>query len=123
MAPLLFNLAFEVIPSRLRINLKGTTEYKSTQVLAYVDDTAIISWSLPDATEIYKKLAIAAREIGLEINTDKTKLLIQTEKLEKRISRQQVGMHHLKDAKAKLWAVAQQEKMIGPGKQLTVMLT
>jgi hypothetical protein len=42
---------------------------------------------LSDATEIYNKLAIAEREIGLEINTSKTKLLIQTEKLEKRISR------------------------------------
>jgi hypothetical protein len=81
---------------------------------------------LSDATEIYNKLAIAATEIGLEINADKTKLLIQTEKLRnwKRESLDtQVWRHHLKEAKAQLWVAAPQEKMISPERQLTVMLT
>lgn len=37
---------------------------------------AIISQSLSDVTEIYNELAIAVKEISLEINTNKTKLLI-----------------------------------------------
>jgi hypothetical protein len=69
-------LALVFILRRLSTDLKRTTECKSTRVLAYADDIAVISWSLSDATEIYNKLAIAATETGLEINTNKTKLLI-----------------------------------------------
>jgi sorting nexin-29 len=76
LAPLLFNLALEFILRRLSIDLEGTLEYKSTQILAYADDIAIISWSLSDVTEIYNELASTAKEMGLDINSNKTKLLI-----------------------------------------------
>jgi sorting nexin-29 len=46
LAPLLFNLALEFILRRISIDLEGTLEYKSTQILAYADDIAIISRSL-----------------------------------------------------------------------------
>jgi sorting nexin-29 len=85
LAPLLFNLALEFILRRLSIDLEGTLEYKSTQILAYADDTAIISGSLSDAMEIYNELAIEAKEMGLEINTNTTKLLIQSRKVDKQI--------------------------------------
>jgi hypothetical protein len=52
LAPLLFNVASEFILKRLSIDLKGTIEYRSTQVLAYADGIAIISQSLSHATEI-----------------------------------------------------------------------
>jgi hypothetical protein len=55
--PLLFNVALKFILRRLYIYLRQTTEHKSTQILAYADDTAIISWSSSDATEIYNELA------------------------------------------------------------------
>jgi hypothetical protein len=61
LAPLLFNLALEFILRRLSIDLEGTIEYKSTQILACADDIAIISRSLSDATEIYNELATAAK--------------------------------------------------------------
>lgn len=41
--PLLFNLALEFILRRLSIDLEGTIEYKSTQILAYADDIVIPS--------------------------------------------------------------------------------
>jgi sorting nexin-29 len=85
LAPLLFNLALEFILRRLSIDLEGTIEYKSTQILAFADDIAIISRSLSDATEIYNELAIAAKEMGLGINTNKTKLLIQSRRADKQI--------------------------------------
>jgi hypothetical protein len=85
LAPLLFNLALEFILRRLSIDLEGTIEYKSTQILAYADDTDIISRSLSDATETYNELAIAAKDMGLEINTNKTKLLIQSRRADKQI--------------------------------------
>jgi hypothetical protein len=40
---------------------------------------------LSDATEIYNELAIAAKEMGLQINIDKTKLLIQSRRADKQI--------------------------------------
>lgn len=46
---------------------------------------AIISQSLSDVTEIYNELAIAVKEISLEINTNKTKLLIQSWRADKQI--------------------------------------
>jgi hypothetical protein len=51
LAPLLFNLALEFVLRRLSTDLKGTIEYKSRRVLAYVDGIAIVFRSLPDATE------------------------------------------------------------------------
>jgi sorting nexin-29 len=85
LAPLLFNLALEFILRRLSIDLEGTLEYKSTQILAYADDIAIISRSLSDATKICNELATAAKEMGLEINTNKTQLLIQIRRADKQI--------------------------------------
>jgi hypothetical protein len=38
---------------------------------------------LSDATEIYNELAIATKEMGLEINTNKTKLLTQSRRADK----------------------------------------
>jgi hypothetical protein len=80
LAPLLFNLALEFILRRLSIGLEGTIEYKSTQILAHADDIAIISRSVSDATETCNELATAAKEMGLEIDTNTTKLLIQKPK-------------------------------------------
>jgi hypothetical protein len=40
---------------------------------------------LSDATEIYNELPIAAKERSLEINTNKTKLLIQSQRANKPI--------------------------------------
>jgi hypothetical protein len=51
--------------------------------LAYADD-AFISQSLSDATETYNELAVA-KEMGLEINTNKTKLLIQGQRADKQV--------------------------------------
>jgi sorting nexin-29 len=76
LAPLLFNLALGFILGRLSIDLEGTIGYKSTQILAYADDITIISRSSSDATEIYNELATAAKVMGLEINTNKTQILI-----------------------------------------------
>jgi hypothetical protein len=64
---------------RLSIDLKGTIDCKSTQVLAYADNTAIISRSLSDTTPIHNELAIAAKEMGSGINTNKTKLTFGVE--------------------------------------------
>jgi sorting nexin-29 len=75
----------EFILRRLSIDLEGTLEYKSTQILAYADDIAIISRSLSDATKIYNELATAAKEMGLDINRNKTKLLIQSRREDKQI--------------------------------------
>jgi hypothetical protein len=71
---LLLNSALESVVRRLITDLKGTT-----------DDVAITSRPLSEATEIYRELAITAKEMGLEINTDKTKLLIQSRKADKQI--------------------------------------
>jgi hypothetical protein len=78
LAPMLFNLVLKFILRRLRFDLKGLIECKSTQDLTYADDIAILSCSLSDMMETYNELAVAVKEMGLEISTNKTKLLIQS---------------------------------------------
>jgi hypothetical protein len=51
LATLLFNSALEFILRGLSVDLEGRIEYKSTWVLAYADDIAVISWSMSDVTE------------------------------------------------------------------------
>jgi hypothetical protein len=79
-APLLFNLALEIILRKPSIDQKGTIECKSTQLLAYADGTVVTFRSLSDATEMYSKLATAAKEMSLEINENKTKFLYSESK-------------------------------------------
>jgi hypothetical protein len=64
---------------RLSIDLKGMIECKSTPALTYADNTAIISRSLSDTTRVHNELAIAAKEMGSEININKTKLSFRVE--------------------------------------------
>jgi hypothetical protein len=47
--------------------MKGRMEFKTTQVLAFADDTAIISRSLSGATETYVGRSISKLQMDIEL--------------------------------------------------------
>jgi len=65
--------------------------YKSTQILGYADDLNILGRTINSVTELYKELDRAASAVGLKINTDKTKTMVQTRQGNK------YGSHKLKE--------------------------
>jgi hypothetical protein len=73
---MLFNIALEKIIRDANINQRGNIFYKSVQILAYADDTDIISRSPKSLQEATIALDRAARRMGLEINQAKTKHMI-----------------------------------------------
>jgi endonuclease/exonuclease/phosphatase family metal-dependent hydrolase/ribosomal protein S28E/S33 len=78
LAPILFNLALEYVIRRIPVDTKGTLLFKSTQVVAYADDINIMARSLVGAKEVLVNLDSSAREVGLRINENKTKVMTQT---------------------------------------------
>lgn len=87
LACFLFNLALEKAIRQLGVNSRGTILYKSTHLLVYADDIDIIARSVVDLKENFINIEKAAREIGLEINEEKTKVFISitSEKTARRI--------------------------------------
>lgn len=80
LAPLLFNLALEHTIRQIPIDTKGTLFFKSTQLVAFADDINILSRSAQRAKETLLNLDDAAKEVGLQINESKTKIMTQTRK-------------------------------------------
>ena len=70
---LLFNLALESVIRKTELNRRGTIMTRSVQILAFADDVNIIARSQRDMSEAFLTLSNAAKEIGLQINYEKTK--------------------------------------------------
>jgi hypothetical protein len=78
LAPLLFNLALEYAIRKLLVNLKGTLEYHTTQIVGYANDICLLSRNIKAIKETYQELNSAAMEIGLSTNVSRTQAMIFT---------------------------------------------
>jgi len=58
------------------VNKEGLKLNGTHQLLAYADDVNILVGSIYTVKENAEALVIAAKEIGLEVNADKTKCII-----------------------------------------------
>ena len=76
LSPLLFNFALEYAIRRVQVKLNGTH-----QLLAYADDVNILGGSVHTVKENAEVLVVATKEIGLEVNADKTKYVIMSRDL------------------------------------------
>jgi len=76
LSPLLFNFALEYAIRRVQVKLNGTH-----QLLAYADDVNILGGSVHTVKENAEVLVVATKEIGLEVNADKTKYMIMSRDL------------------------------------------
>jgi hypothetical protein len=78
LSPLLFNLAFEYAIKRVRVNQDGLKLNGTHQLLAYADEVNIAGGSVHTVKENAKALVVATKEIGLEVNADKTKYMVMS---------------------------------------------
>ena len=70
---MLFNLALEYAVKRVQVNQDGLKLNGAHQLLAYADDVNILGGSAHTVKENAEALLVATKEIGLEVNADKTK--------------------------------------------------
>lgn len=66
--------------NRCELNQSGTIFTKTTQVLGYADDVALIGMSLKTIKEASEKFQREAARMGLSINESKTKLMVLRKK-------------------------------------------
>ena len=69
---MLYNFALEFAIRRVQINQDGLKLNGTHQLLAYADDVNILGGSIHSLKENAECLVAATKEIGLEVNADKT---------------------------------------------------
>jgi len=78
LSPLLFNFALEYAIKRVQANQNGLKLNGTHQLLVYADDVNILGGSVHTIKENAEALAVARKEIGLEVNADKTKYMVMS---------------------------------------------
>ena len=78
LSPLLFNFALEYAIKRVQVNQDGLKLNGTHQLLAYADDVNILGGSAHTVKENAEALLVATKEIGLEVNADKTKYMVMS---------------------------------------------
>lgn len=78
LAPMLFNLALEWVIRKTSVQRNASIATQSVQLLGYADDVNIVGRSFLAAKEVYVELKEAAKDIGLNINEEKTKVMQQS---------------------------------------------
>ena len=75
---MLFNIALEWTIRKVQVNQDGLKLNGTHQLLAYADDINILERSIRAVKENAEALIVAAKEIGLEVNADKTKYMVMS---------------------------------------------
>jgi hypothetical protein len=75
---LLFTFALEYTIKRVQVNQDGLKLNGTHKLLAYADGVNILGGSVHTVRENAEALVIATKEIGLEVNTDKTKYMVMS---------------------------------------------
>jgi len=76
LSPLLFIFALEYAIRKVQVNQDGLKLNGTHQLLAYADDVNILGGSVHTLKENAEALIVASKEIGLEVNADKTKYMV-----------------------------------------------
>jgi len=72
LSPLLFNFAFEYAIRRVQANPDGLKLDGTHQLLVYADDVNILGRGTHPRKKNTEAVVVASKEIGLEVNADKT---------------------------------------------------
>ena len=69
----LFNFALEYAIRMVQINQDGMKLNGTHHLLVYANDVNVLGGSVPTVQDNAETLRVASKEIGLEVNADKTK--------------------------------------------------
>ena len=64
--------------SRVQVNEDGLKLNGTHQLLVYADDITMLGGSIHTVKENTETLIVASKEIGLEVNVDKTKYMVMS---------------------------------------------
>ena len=78
LSPLLFNFALEHAIRRVQVNQGGLKLNGTHQLLVYADDVNILSRSIHNVKKNTEALAVSSKEIGIEVNADKSKCMVMS---------------------------------------------
>ena len=78
LSPLLFNFTLEYGIRRIQVNQDGLKLNGTHHLLVYADDVNILGGSIHTVKENAEALVVATKEIGLEVNADKTKYMVMS---------------------------------------------
>ena len=78
LSPLLFNFALAYAIKRVQVKQDGLKLNVSHQLLVYADDVNILGESVHTVKKNAEALVVASKEIGLEVNADKTKYVFMS---------------------------------------------
>ena len=84
LVPNLFSTAQDYVIRQLSVQAKSTIFYKSVQLIGYADDINIMRRRERVISEVYDELKERAKEVGLNINVEKTKAMVQNRRLRRR---------------------------------------
>ena len=79
---MLFNFALEYAIRRVQVNQDGLQLNSKHQLLVYADDVNIMDGSIHTIKKIKEGLLVGSREIGLEVNADKSKYMVNVSRSE-----------------------------------------
>jgi len=83
LTPNLFNIALGNVVRQLSVQTTSTIFHKSVQLFGYADDINIVGRTKRAISHVYGELRERAKEVGLIINVDKTKTIVQNRRLGK----------------------------------------
>ena len=79
LSPLFFNFAVKYAIRRVHVNQDGSKLDGAHQLVVYADDIYILGGSVHTMKENIETLVAAGKEIGLEVNDDKTKYMVKSQ--------------------------------------------
>ena len=78
LSPFLFNFTLEYAIRRVQVIQDGLKLNVTHQLVVYADDVNILGGSVHTIKEKTEALVVASKEIGLELNADKTKYMVMS---------------------------------------------